>query len=606
MSTDFINKHLTEIRDPEDKVTAFQHVLSIAREGSSKRIRDSEYNRRFYEGEHDLTWINNSWQRKKRQKGLSWSKRATGEDAYQLLHEILPILLNSKPSLVVAPEDDYPIDMSFYFQEQYIERISEMDPYEASQSINDIMSTMDKREGRKILDSNITLESLIAGIAFVGFQRVNKGGISGFRPYLVHPTRFLYDPDCMSIHNFMDCRYGIIEEWLPADMIERVYGVKEEEYVGKSRGRVHRGVVGTISEGLARLETMYQGIMRGQDIHNLGKFPVHTVYYDPETPIGVGDTEAPQESTMQEMVFINENTYVPNSQRPNPYYHKEIPIVPFVVNPSPFRVQGTSELAQYVSTQIMINLAQEALTAASLHNAFPPMNIEDGAIDKDSYDFSPGAINTWNNNALAAGQMRENAPRDTASIATVFQLMKTQLRERGHDAQGTLAGAVPSNIKSAKHFNAALQSVMTIHGYRVEMLDPSWYRMKRMEVSNFQQFEQVNRSLVNKLKDISHEYQYLVDSLKNLRYDIEIDSKSKLPADLATRLEIYMVLYQAGMSTLKDFYEQTEIPVSRETLDSVDAQNDVENMMFGVPPAERAALDAQIDQNIDAAANLLQ
>lgn len=597
------NKNIVELASPEEKLAAFQHILGLSREGASHRISQSNRNRKFWDGMHKMVKDGDNWIIPEVDSRNDWRSQIAGPDTYQSIAELLPILEDNKPKLEVTAEDDLPIDLSLpdefgEMQTSY----SDMPSMDAADALNTILEDLHKRRGLDVLDSNILLESLISGIAYVTWSLIQKRGQPmQVIPHLLTPDQFLGDPRGKNVWDFSDHRWVIIEQMMTAADIERAYpGVKETDYASQSENsRPDTSSIGIVGRWFKRKSTADEEIAE----YGLKEYPVHTLWYDHYLPlVGFGDIrEQDKVPPMRRMVFINESYYAADYDIENPYWHQEVPIVAAQSAPRPFEAWGTSEVSLLMATQLAIDTALETMMDVMDYNANPGYDIDSGSIGRHNIDLAPGAVNEFEQDAVSRGAVRERSHRDISASIAIAQLFMGRKKELGHDGAGILGGQSPANIRSGKHANALLSSIMSVHGHRVKMLDPFWIRKKRMEVSYFQQFEANGYRIPSNLKDIVGEYDNINASFRELRYDIDYESQSNLPADLATKFELFLALYDRGMIFLKDFYDQTGIVLDPKTMEAVkkEYEANVRDPKFGISPSDLAALELQANQNIN-------
>ena len=257
------------------------------------------------------------------------------------------------------------------------------------------------------------------------------------------------------------------------------------------------------------------------------KFPVDTLFWNDILPVvGFGEMDEIRDKgvpEMQQMIFVNEKLLV--RDRENPYWHKGYPVTAFTSAPRPFRQDGTSDVSMLVGTQIAINLAHNLMLGNAQLAGSHRIWAEEGAIPKGKFDNTPGAVNWFNKGALTNGQVQNIPPGAVGTeLMNLYQLEQQKIREKIGDSQGLLQ---PNNIRSGRHAQTVLNAVLTRHGYRVTMLDPAWERLARQEISYLQQYFDFSGYYLGQEYSMEDE-EMVYDmpmALKNLRYDVEIESK---------------------------------------------------------------------------------
>lgn len=585
------NLPITELATPEEKVKAFNVLLDDAEQAVKETVQTVERNRKFYEGDHHLMrHKDGSWGKSPVLDKFKWRPRTTTDDIYESISALIPILIRSKPAINVTPEEPgTPVDLREIDQEtdELVGQMSEIKSTEAAESLNEILENIWKRRSEVLFHSDIILESLIAGTSYVTWQILHTRNGVEIIPKLLQRHQFLGDPRGTK-WDFSDYRYCILcEEMTPAEIRYYYPEVRLEDYAaGENLDERSLGIVGRYFKKKSDRTTEEYG---------LKYFPVHTLYWNDVLPIvGFGDhLEIDRNSAppMRQMIFINKKALA--RDRVNPFWHQNFPITSFTSSPRPFRADGTPDVSIMIGTQIAIDLAQNLMLANAMVSGSSRIWMEEGAIAKGKLDNSPGSVSIFNKGALAGEKVLNVPPGPIGGeLLSFFGLQKQNMRERIGDSQGLLRGASPSSITSGRHAQTVLNAVLTRHGYRVTMLDPSWERMARHELNYLQQFVDFDTPYWRKQYDFS-ESQEMSMALRNLRYDVEVESKEDLPHDLESRINLLLTLLQTGCADLEEFYRQTGFKVRPELRESIRAQSSAENFQAGVPFNEGAMIKLQ-------------
>ena len=149
--------------------------------------------------------------------------------------------------------------------------------------------------------------------------------------------------------------------------------------------------------------------------------------------------------------------------------------------------------------------------------------------------------------------------------------------------QGCYKVRTPANINSGKHASIVLGAVLSKSGLRVLMLDGSWQRLARFEMSNLQQFIELDISHYMQSREFAREAEGLTDALRNLRYDVNIHSKDLLPSDPNDLFNLLFNLTINGFMDIDEFYRQYPIPISAELKDQIEVRSQAENFVPGLP-----------------------
>lgn len=575
-----MNIPITELSGKEDIEHRFLEMLGDAQDAAAKRISCSLRYRKFFEGDqHNVGGSGFGWLNGLRDPANLHIPRMSGEETFESITDVLPILLKSRPGLAVEPE----------------ERTEDPETAFIAEVMTDIYDNIRRIRSQHVFESDVVLESLISGIAFVTFQKIyDHRGIT-VQPKLLMPEQFLGDPDGCHAYNFDDYQHIILTSYRTPYEIKADYGYDEDDYganttIQNTKTMAFMGV---------SLPTLRQKKRNGAIE---GRYPVHTLFVRPYTASLDAALELQEAPMMQKMTFINESFYVEGSKVDNPYWHKDFPVTAFQSLPKPYHEVGTSDVAVLMSTQIAINIARDSSVAVALYNASPGYLTEDGVVGKGKIDDGPGGVTEVNSGGLVRGEIKEKNPRDSASSMNLWTLTKQQMRERKGDAGNLLQGGQPGNIKSGKQYAMSLNNVLTRNGYRVSMLDASWQRFATQDISLFQQFVTFKSSFLSKAYEIAEEFQYMTDldiaeRIRAFPYDINIHSKMDLPATTEEKLNLFLALYDRGLVSPQEFYEQTGIVLSPEEREKIELSS--ATFVPGIPAGETAAMGLQASAQAD-------
>ena len=601
------NKPITELATPEEKVKAFNVLCSDAEDGAKESINISERNREFYEGNHYLReHQDGTWGRSLPLKSNKWRPRTTTDDIYESISSLIPILIRSQPQIKVKPEEpNIPVDLRELDESgQLAGKMSDVTTSEAAEIMTEVLENTWRRRSEPILHNNIVLESLISGTSYVTSQikRTRKG--TEVMPKLLQRKQFLGDPNGNKSWDFSDYRYVIVSEQLTTSEIKYYYNLEEEEYAestNKTTTQDNRSI-GLVGRWFSRKSShKNHEEQKLAEEYGLKYYPVHTLYYSDVLPIVGFGSEYDQQDLddaplMQQMIFVNKKVMV--KERENPYWHKEFPIVAFTSSPRPFRAEGTADVSILIGTQIAINLAQNIMLGNAMAAGSTRTWAEEGTIAKGNLDNSPGSVSIFNKGALQSNKVKEVQPGQIGvEVMNLRAILKQDMRERIGDSQGLLRGASPTNIRSGRHAQTVLNAVLTRHGHRVTMLDPAWTRMAFQEVSNLQQFVDFDTPYWRSQHDFQ-ESQEMSLALRNLRYDIDVESKENLPHDVESRINLMLTLLGAGLADAEEFYRHTGFQVRPELRDSIRMQSDPQAFKLGIPFQEGALMNLQSENQL--------
>lgn len=593
------NLPITQLASNEEKVKAFLHLLKNAEDHAKETIQLTERNRKFYEGQHYLKQnLDGSWTRSPVMEKFKWRPRISTDDIYEAVSSLIPIIIRSKPHTnIKAEEPDAMVDFRELGTdgEELVGEISNIKSSSAAEIMGEVREELGRKRSETIMNSQIVLESLIAGSSYVTWDILPTRQGSRIMPKLLMREQFLGDPDGNKTWDFSDYRYVIIRHEMTAAEIKYYYDADYEDYAGGSgMDLLDKKSVGIVGRWFSKKSEAF-------DDYGMRKFPVDTLFWNDILPVvGFGEMDEIRDKgvpEMQQMIFVNEKLLV--RDRENPYWHKGYPVTAFTSAPRPFRQDGTSDVSMLVGTQIAINLAHNLMLGNAQLAGSHRIWAEEGAIPKGKFDNTPGAVNWFNKGALTNGQVQNIPPGAVGTeLMNLYQLEQQKIREKIGDSQGLLQ---PNNIRSGRHAQTVLNAVLTRHGYRVTMLDPAWERLARQEISYLQQYFDFSGYYLGQEYSMEDE-EMVYDmpmALKNLRYDVEIESKEDLPHSVEDRINLLMVLLQTGLADGEEFYRQTGFSVRPELRESIRVQSEAQEFRLGLPFNEAALMQLQSENATD-------
>lgn len=579
------NKPITEMSNHDDILAAFRVMLEDARDNSNYHTERAEKYRYFLERSQYQTRLLDRWTYRPAKQSNRWMPRLEGPEMRQIIDELTPLLVRSRPGITIEPEDSRTaIDLREYGEgDALVGGYSELEPDLVAEAATEILEGMRKHQSRDILDKQIAEESLISGMSAVDFRVENDVHGTTLKPQLVEPGNLLLDPQCKSWWDLSDCQYTIRIQRLSSAQIKHYYGLDEGDYADTGESLEPTSTI------FGRVQR-YWNTVTGSSEYKMNFYDVYTLYYQPV--LGISDidaVDAPEAPPMEKFTFIGENYYLAKNRRVNPFWHKEFPYVLFQSAPQPFNQFGVSDVAKNMGTQIALNIARNMALATSMINASPPWIAEQNVAAR--WNFEPSGVTKLGKGKI--DQIMQAPLRDTNSQHALWQALSQSLQESRIDPRELSQ----TSVRSGTHAAVVLNAVLSKHGLRVLMLDPSWRRLARFEMSNLQQF--INPSINHYLQQKEFtEFAGLDDAIRNLRYDVDIASRDAMPSDPTELFNMMMILYQNGMIDLGEFYEQVKLDISPELKASIEEQSNPDDFIAGVPPAMQAEARGQAQQTV--------
>ena len=589
---DNLSKPITELETDEEKVECYKALRDAAEEGSEQAIKNSQRNHKFYKGDHYLQEDEmGSWVSLTPRKGSEYMARTQSNDLYEMIQGLLPLHVKNEPEIQILPDDpDIGVDLSEEDEEgNWIEEYSDIDQAKAAEAMTEILNTEMKRNGEAITHSNIILESFITGAAYVTFQILkNRHRGTQVQPKLLRRENFLPDPHYEDSQDFTDCRYMILRQHLtPAD-IHLWYGVDETDYTeGQNTGGASMSL-GFVSKWIESLRGDTTTVKYG-----MRHYPVDTMYYSHYVPlIGFSDEDVfDEEPPPIQYTFINGEFLAREIE--NPFIHQDFPVTAFVASPVPGEPDGVSDITQLIGTQMAINLMTNAIIDAARFMGAPSLLVEENAQPAAGWNLGAGGVTIIPKDKMDGIKERQGGGMNQAA-QHVIAMLKQTIRSQAGDSGGLLSGNVPSSIKSGKHANVVLNSLLTRHAHTVKMFDSSWERFSRQRIQLMQQFVDFDTPYWRRQNDVG-EFQHMSEALRNLQFDVKLHSKSDLPFDPQERINMVVQLWMFGLVDLPYLFKVLDLDVSPDFIELAERQAEGE-FIVGLPGPEQAMLRAQMRQ----------
>ena len=580
-------KPITELANDEDKVKAFIALRDKAYSAAQESIRQSEYNRKFFGGDH-FTIRNpdgsieplpvHEWNRH--------SARTQGSDIFETIQSLVPLYVRNKPDIQVVAEDENQfVDLRTLNQESgdLEGGWSDLFQAQAAESMTDIYNNLLKREMEIVQHAMIILEAMVSGVCYVTFK-FKKSAERGMQvePKILRRENFLADPEGTDWWDFDDYRYMIIRSYMTPAEIKMEFGVDEAEYA--TQGTPVASMMGYVSKWLKNDGDSEQ--------YGLTRYPVDVLFYSHYLPlIGyMGEDHKPDVPIPKQYVFINES-YLAKEMN-IPFAHQNFPVTSFMANPVPWKQDGIADISQLIGTQIAINMLQNAMIDSARLMGNPGMIADERARPKGGWNFNPGGVTYTPAGTMGMFKERTTNGNNTGAF-NVAQMLKQNIRASVGDEGGLLQGATPASVKSGRHANVILNSLLTRHALTTTMFDASWYRLHRQRLLTMQQVADFDTPYWRKQTDISEVLGW-TDAIRNLRFDLKLESKSDLPFSPQERIQYVIMLWDKGIVDLKYVLKILDLNIGAELEHVIKESSNPDEFIPGVPGYEQAIMKAQL------------
>ena len=593
-------KPITELNDEDDIVAAYKILKENALDESKEAIQLAERNHKIYKGTHfmqksaDGNWIPSQSSQSNRH-----IPRTQTNDLNETIDSLVPLHVRNKPDIQIMAEDaESPVDLREIDEEtgELAGGYSEegLTQAKSAEALTDIMNTEMEREGEQRLHSIIVLEALLNTAAYTTFKytQSREKGVQ-ISPKLLHRANVLPDPNGEESWDFGDYRYIVLREWLTPSEIKLAYGIDESDYTKNKKGGMISGG-GLVGKVVGKVKDLGKPKSKMEE-YGMRQYPIDSLYYNHVVPMVAKTGEGLKGDAPDPMqyIVINENKLA--EKQVNPFWHGEFPATSFVANPLPGDGEGVSQFSNLYSSQLAIDLVQNAIIEIAMLMGNPAVIVDEDALPKKGVNFAPGGMTVLPKGSLARGKFQERAGNGrNVGAEQILQLLKQSIKESGGDESGILRGATPSSIKSGKHANIVLDSLLSRHSHVSAMFNVGWYRMYRQRVITLQQFADFNAPYWRRQTDVSGEYSRFGDAMRNLRWDLKIHSKADLPFSPSERIQQAVFLWMHGLCDIPYVYKTIDINAGAELEEIIKQQNQPQDFISGIPGPEQAVMRQQI------------
>jgi len=567
-----VSRPIDELTDHDDLLAAYKTLEAEAEESTETRNREVRRNWLFYEGKQYLDETNTPDDRVP-----VWKEnlRITRNICFSNIETIRPIFQRGYPKLFISadfPEGQNPK--------------SQLTDSQLASRMQEIFEAEHERRGEGIEVAKLIADVRIQG---VGYRKVIYSEARNRVELPLLPFDSVLPDPFGTKANFEDHKYVIHRTEMDVADIERLYGVKEEDFGGddeedpKDRFGLVRRVRRMLANGSKSVE------------YKRKRYTVSELYYNEATNGAMAFNEKAKSLRFPRgrMIVVINRKLIPKQfmKMPIPFSHGEFPIVSYHAYPLSQTFLSRGDIDQLVSPQIAINVlySQVIMNALLMSNA--QWVVEQGAIPERWLTNQPGLVIT-----TKPGKMDSIRKEQAAALpAGVFQMVKEMEEFAGEQVGATdvVQGQSPGSGASGVVVNSLQAAAMTRHAFGMEVLDGSHRRAAKLEVSTFQDWVRFNDPRLSKQRDLG-EWLRFEEEMRQLLFDVDLESRSELPHNLVARLQWGQQMLELGVWDLTEFLDFTGIKVRESLRAKIDQLAD--GFIPGVPHQEQAALRAQAGQ----------
>tara|TARA_Y100001938_G_scaffold151043_1_gene245429 strand:- start:5746 stop:7545 length:1800 start_codon:yes stop_codon:yes gene_type:complete len=555
-------KSFDRITSEDEILEVFKTMKAEAEEKVKDRAKTVKRNRMVYMGNHYLRSSDDGYEIDDR--APSWRLRVTRDLVGPMVETLRPILMRGVPKYEI--EADFGWMQSVIVSDDGQEMpVPDLTDGQLAQRLESILEAEHDFRGEGIEVAKLLCDVLVGGTAYrkVIYNRERNRvelPILDFENVLPDPYGTMTD--------FADHKYVIVKTEMDAADIERRFGVKEEDFGSDDEMTEGNGLVRRVTSFMRGKQTN----MTTDEKWKRKRYPVYELFYREASPeLGI-QSDKPIKSLKypsgRVTVVINDKKVV--YDKPNHYWHGEFPVVCYVGSPMPHQLFGKSDVDSLVPIQNATNVLYNMVIANAMLSANNQWIYEEGALAAEEITNQPGLMIP-----VSPGKMGAIQRLDPARLPSdVFNMVK-ELEQFGQSditgVQDVLMGREPSANSSGVLANTLQSAALTRQGFKMQSLDQSYRRQARLELGLVQQFADFQDPRYLKGEGLRRmdmgEWMMWSEAMRDLVYDVKVESQSDIPHNLTARLNFAMQLLQTGVYDITEFLNFTGLKVRPELKD---------------------------------------
>jgi len=538
-------KTLDKIRDEDEIVKAVTALYQEAKDAAAERHKQIEKCWRFYFGQQ---WLDKEGKPDK--KAPRWRFRGVRDICFQTVEGLRPLLHNGRPQVFVTAD---------FEQDKHLAEIA-----------TEILDAEYEFRGEAVRLGKLILDILVAG---VGIEKIVYDFRSNMvRAIIIDPTSFYPDPYGQA-PDFSDHQYVIHEIEMDASQIERQFGISEKEFGGEP------GAGGTGIFSLVR--KIFGG--EGVGIYERRRYPVWDVYYNEATPAEIMNTQKEPKSLRyprgRHLVIVNGKKVVLDEE--NPYRHGDFPFVSFHDYTIPRSFWSLGELDNLMPIQVSINVLFSQLIMNAILTSNAQWIYPKGAIPRGSLTNEPGLMIPVDPRMV--DKVRRVEPGRIPAGLTILMRDLEEHAQRVSSVTDVMLGREPKAGTSGIAIQGLQTAAMGRVRFKIINLDESLRRQARLEFALIQDYADFEDPRYTRKLGFG-EWLLWTEDIRNLLYDIDVESKSELPHSIEGRLNFALKMLEVGAFDLIDFIDYVGVPVREEYKELLKKQFEAMLAQFGGIP----------------------
>jgi len=519
---------LDKSSDEETIVKIVKALIKESQDAMEEWLQRTKTAYQFYMGNQ---WLDESGDID--EKVPSYRFRTTRDLIFQTVETLRPLMTDSRPRIIISA--DYP-------------RV-DADP------ANLLTEILTAEHERRVEDTQLSLvlaDALICGKGYKKFtwDAEKDKSVSTIIP----PWCLLVDP-YGTLPDFSDHKYVIHQKEMDAEDVVRKYGVSFDDIIEEKDAEV-------TSEGLfSQIRRFFSGRHQVAQVDYVRpRVTVNEVWYFAQLPIDLESGDKPSKTVKypygrviatcgKKLLHLDEN----------PYWHGRVPLVAFHDYLLANDFLGFGEVHHLRDAQVAINIliSQIIMNAILMSNA--QWIYEKGAVPRDWLTNEPGL-----NIAVERGMLERIRKEPGVSMPPYVHQMALDIErhaERISSVSEVSQGRQPGSSASGVAIAGLQQAALGRTRHKTRLMEESYRQCGRIEVSNLQQYAGFYDPRQTNDYELG-EWMMWEERMRNLMYDIEIESMAELPHNLEGKLAFAFNMLDRGVFDIIEFLEFTNLPIS--------------------------------------------
>lgn len=587
--------NLDREKDDEKIVKAVKAAVEDAESSTNYQrfVRQFIESWEFYKGQQ---WLDEDLEPS---EAPSWRFRATRNITFSTIRSIEGLLMDARPVPYIVA------DFRQGRAEEFIRAHQAQMPYRPNigdklsdeyiaRRLTDILHAEYERRDEEILLGQVMSDCVVAGL---GVRKITWDTKRN-RPAAVqvYPPDVLIDPYC-SDHLLDTAKYIVFRKTMDVEDLQHYYNVSKSrmrkivESAGYSEWDYEGGLFGErkfkspFRDGYVPKSAMADSMKRMRvDVYEMWFFG--TTLYELEHE----QDEALEHPFGRNIIVAGDELLL---DQPNPYPHGLLPFVFFRNYGDPRDPYGFGDVLPIRGDQVSLNVVLSQIVMNLILMANSQWVFEEGALLRDWLTNQPGL-------AIEVPRGMINSIRKiegTSVPPQLFQLVQflEQSVKNISNINETVQGAMPQTHTPAIAISASQNAALVRIREKAKLQEAAYRKQAYMEIRNMQEFAVLLDPLRTGELDMG-EWLAWDERMRNLVFDIQIESKVGQPANLMDKLNFALQLMQTGAMDALALIDYVELPIDERYRRKMEIADEIQMLQAELMRIQLQAQLAQVQQ----------